>query len=66
MLQSQELKLDNQLKCQNNQITQEQMISLNTGLMIDVIQELNHIIKEFTEKRGVMLNSLTTLITKMT
>jgi len=37
MLQSQELKLDNQLKCQNNQITQEQMISLNIGLMIDVI-----------------------------
>jgi len=34
-------------------------------LMAGVMQESNHVLKEFTEKMDVILNRLITLVTKM-
>jgi hypothetical protein len=53
--------------CQNNQAIQEQIISPSPEpLVISIIQELQHLVKKFMEKMGVMLNTLTMLVIKMT
>jgi len=42
------------------------MVTPNTKLMANIMQELNQMMKEFTEKMGIILDSLIILVIKMT